>query len=210
MIHHQWPLDVTNVTSIGFFVGETPTYKLSSTFKVDLCTLIEKKTKIHRRNIPMFQVALVTVVRARTERPDGKNLVREACNAFELQVPVDQRRSMEKLIDKVFLGSTAKDLKFIYYKERHVHIDVFYRAIQMQRCHKESYSVVAVEGIHPDEHFVFEMKLRKQVGQRLIYLTGSYLCIIVPTGRSWWSTFTMKGWGNWDLLTAMVWLCQST
>jgi hypothetical protein len=20
----------------------------------------------------------------------------------------------------------------------------------------------------------------------------------------------MKGWGNWDLLTAMVWLCQST
>jgi hypothetical protein len=33
MIHHQWPLEVTDVTSIGFFIGETPTYKLSSTFE---------------------------------------------------------------------------------------------------------------------------------------------------------------------------------
>jgi hypothetical protein len=36
MIHHQWPLEVTDVTSIGFFIGETPTYKLSSTFGDDL------------------------------------------------------------------------------------------------------------------------------------------------------------------------------
>jgi hypothetical protein len=43
-----------------------------------------------------------------------------------------------------------------YYKQHHVHLDVFYRAIQMQHCHKESYRVVAVEGIHPEEWFVFE------------------------------------------------------
>jgi hypothetical protein len=89
MIHYQWPLDVTDVTSIGFFVGETPTYKLSSEIIVDLCTLIEKKTKIHRGNIPTFQVAL-TVICARMEHPEKKNLVREACTAFELQVPVDK------------------------------------------------------------------------------------------------------------------------
>jgi hypothetical protein len=162
MIHHQWPLEVTDVTSIGFFIGKTPTYKLSSTFKEEMCTLIESKTKIHRRNLPKFQVAL-TVVCARTEHPQTKNLVREACTAFKLQVPVDQRRAMEELLDKVFLDSTANDLKFIYYKERHVHLDVFYRAIQMQRCHEESYRVVAVEGIHPEEWFVFETKLRKHV-----------------------------------------------
>jgi hypothetical protein len=34
--------------------------------------------------------------------------------------------------------------------------------------------------------------------------------ITVPTVSSWCSSFTMKGRGNWDLLTAMVWLCQST
>jgi hypothetical protein len=67
MIHHHWPLDVTDVTSIGFFVGETPTYKLSRTFKEDLCTLIAKKASIHRNKIPKFQVAL-TVVRARIEK----------------------------------------------------------------------------------------------------------------------------------------------
>jgi hypothetical protein len=162
MIHHQCPLNVTDVTSIGFFIGETPTYKLSSTFKEELCTLIETKAKIHRRNIPMFQAALTTV-HARTEHPERQNLVREVCTAFELQVPVDQRRALEKLLDKVFLDSTENDLNFIYYKERHVHLEVFYTAIQMQRCHEESYQVVAVEGIHPDQFFVFEMKLCKHI-----------------------------------------------
>jgi hypothetical protein len=154
MIHHQWPLHVTDITSIGFFIGETPTYKLSSTFKEELRALIEKKAKIHRRRIRKFQVAL-TVVRARLEHPTTKNLVREASTAFELQVPVDQRSAMEELLDKVFLDSTANDLNFIYYKERHVHLEVFFRAIQMQRRHEESYRVVAVEGIHPDTFFVF-------------------------------------------------------
>jgi hypothetical protein len=158
MIHHQWPLEVTDVTSIGFFIGETPTYKLSSTFRVELCTLIEKKAKIHRRKIPKFQVAL-TVVRARMQHPDKKDVVvREDCTAFELQVPVDQPNAMEELLKKTFLRSTAKDLQFI----RYVHLDVFYRAIQMQRCHEESYRVVAVEGIHPEEWFVFERTLCKQ------------------------------------------------
>jgi hypothetical protein len=33
----------------------------------------------------------------------------------------------------------------------------------MQRCHEESYRVVAVEGIHPEEWFVFETKLREHI-----------------------------------------------
>jgi hypothetical protein len=101
MIHHQWPLEVTDVTSIGFLIGETPTYKLSSTFKAILCLLIAKKAKIPRRKIPSFQVAL-TVVRAHTLRPTTKTLVREACTAFELQVPVDQQRAMEELLKNFF------------------------------------------------------------------------------------------------------------
>jgi hypothetical protein len=86
----------------------------------------------------MFQVALTTV-RARTKHPEREELVREACTPFELQVPVDQRSAMKQILDKVFLDSTANDLNFMYYKERHVHLKVFYRAVQMQRCHKESY-----------------------------------------------------------------------
>jgi hypothetical protein len=50
MIHHHWPLDVTDVTSIGFFVGETPTCKLSRTFKDELCTLILKKPASEEKN----------------------------------------------------------------------------------------------------------------------------------------------------------------
>jgi hypothetical protein len=162
MIHHQWSLDVTDVTSIGFFVGETPTDKLSSTFNEELCTLIETKAKIHKHKIPMFQATLTTV-RAHTKHPERDDLVREARTAFKLQIPVDQRGAIEKLLDKVFLDSTANDLNFMYYKECNVHLKVFYRAVQMQRCHEESYQVVAVEGIHPDEWFVFETKLRKHI-----------------------------------------------
>jgi hypothetical protein len=61
---------------------------------------------------------------------------------------------MEEVLDKVFMDSTANDLKFVYYKERHVHLEVFYEAIQKQR--------LAVEGLHPDEVFVFEKMLCKQ------------------------------------------------
>jgi hypothetical protein len=155
MIHHQWPLDVTDVKSIGFFIGETPTYKLSSTFGDDFRDLICKKANIHRCKIPKLQVAL-TVVSARIQHPKTKKDARDACTAFELQVPVDKRQEMEELLDKVFLDSTAKDLKFLYYKERHVHLDVLYKAIQTQRHHEESYRVVAVEGILPDHFFRFE------------------------------------------------------
>jgi hypothetical protein len=162
LIHHQWPLDVTDTASVGFFVGATPTYTLLSTFKQDLCTHIVQKTGIHGRKIPKFQVAL-TVVRATMMNPNTKKANREACTAFELQVPVSQRRAMEALFTKVFEDTTAKDLNFIYYKQRHRHHDVFYMAVQAQRLHEESYRVVAVEGIQdPDHIFQFESTLQQQ------------------------------------------------
>jgi hypothetical protein len=136
MIHHQWPLDVTDVMSIGFFVRETPTYKLSSTFGNELRTLIAKKANIRQVKIPKFQVAL-------TQR-----------QLLEMHV--------EELLSKVFMDSKANDLNFIYYKQRHVHLPVFFKAIQKQRLHEQSYHIVAVEGIHPNEVFEFEVMLRQQ------------------------------------------------
>jgi hypothetical protein len=56
MIHHQWPLDITDVTSIGFFVGETPTYKLSSTFGDTLQTLsLPRKPTSNDRKFQSFK-----------------------------------------------------------------------------------------------------------------------------------------------------------
>jgi hypothetical protein len=34
LIHHQWSVDTVDTVSLGFFIGETPTYKLSSTFEL--------------------------------------------------------------------------------------------------------------------------------------------------------------------------------
>jgi hypothetical protein len=132
MIHHQWPLDVPDVMSIGFFVGETPTYQLSSTFGDTLRTLIAKKASIKRQKIPKFQVAL-TVVHACIDNPEAKEVARDACTAFELQVPVGQRRAMEDVLSKVFIHSKSNELNFVYYKQSHVHLEAFYKAVQKQR-----------------------------------------------------------------------------
>jgi hypothetical protein len=95
--------------------------------------------------------------------PKSKKDSREACTAFELQVPVNQRRAMEELFTKVFKGTTANDLNFIYYKQRHLQPVVFYGAVQTQRLHEESYRVVAVEGIQDIQHiFHFESRLQQQ------------------------------------------------
>jgi hypothetical protein len=69
---------------------------------------------------------------------------------------------MEELLSKVFMNSNANDLHFIYYKQRHVHLPVFFKAVQKQRLHEQSYRVIAVEGIHPNEVFEFEETLRQQ------------------------------------------------
>jgi hypothetical protein len=103
------------------------------------------------------------VVRAHIENPKTKAVARDACTAFELQVPVGQQRAMEELFTKVFKDSTANYLNFIYYKQHHAHLEVFYKAIQAQRLHEESYRVVAVDGIQdPDHIFEFEATLQQK------------------------------------------------
>jgi hypothetical protein len=70
---------------------------------------------------------------------------------------------MEELITKVFKDSTANDPNFIYYKQCHIHLEVFYKAIQAECLHEESYQVIAVEGIQdPDHIFEFEATLQQQ------------------------------------------------
>jgi hypothetical protein len=75
---------------------------------------------------------------------------------------VGQQQAMEEVLDKVFMNSKANELNFVYYKQCHVHLDVFYKAIQKQHLHEESYHVVALEGIRPYQIFEFEVTLRQQ------------------------------------------------
>jgi hypothetical protein len=70
---------------------------------------------------------------------------------------------MEEIISKVFNRPEATPLKFMYYKQRHVRPVVFFNAVQMQQKHKQSHRVIAVEGLHPYHHFLFEVTLRKMV-----------------------------------------------
>jgi hypothetical protein len=108
---------------------------------------------------------------------------------------------MEELLDKVFLDSTANDLNFIYYKQRHFQLEVFFRAIQMQRRHEEFYRVVAVEGIHPDQFFEFEKTLCKHVAEiesvlptvttiMVNRLGDTTFCVRNPIFLSWQTNFT--------------------
>jgi hypothetical protein len=62
----------------------------------------------------------------------------------------------------VFIDSKANDLHIVYYKQHHVQPPVFFKAVQKQRLHKQSYRVVAIEGIHPDAKFRFEALVQQQ------------------------------------------------
>ena len=122
--------------------------------------------------IPSFHVALTTV-RASITNPKTQQLAKDACTAFELQVPVQHRKPMEEVLNKAFQQSQQSSLQFVYYKQRHVHPDVFMKAVQQQRKFEQSHRVVAVEGIHPDQHFEFEVTLRQQYPTILAVLPTS-------------------------------------
>jgi hypothetical protein len=73
LIHHQWLVDTVDTVSLGFFVGQTPTYKLSSMFENELRSLLTKKSKIKVAKLPQFRIALTTV-RARVPHPDNPEI----------------------------------------------------------------------------------------------------------------------------------------
>jgi hypothetical protein len=190
LIHHQWSVDMVNTTSLGFFVQETPTYKLSSTFEGELRSFLTKKSEINIVKLPQFRIAL-TLVRARLAQPGNATIFQDACIAFELQVPVHQRKFMDEIICNSFQYPDATNLKFVYYKQRHVHPAVFFKAVQMQRKHDQSHRVVAVEGIHPDQYFAFELTLRQHFPQ---------IKAVLPTSKTHQSNFYGSPIGRYNLL----------
>jgi hypothetical protein len=104
---------------------------------------------------------------------------------------------MEEVISRVFDHPKATRLKFLYYKQCHVQPMVFFKAVQMQRKHEQSHCMIAVEGLHPDQHFEFELTCLRQTFPQIIALlptswtpqTNFYgtdfdnqLCFFSPTG----------------------------
>jgi hypothetical protein len=113
LIHHQWSVDKVDTMSPGFFVGETPTYKLASTFENELHSLLIEKSKNKVAKLPQFRIAL-TPVRAHVPHADNPEIpIPEACTAFELQVPVHHHKVMEEIISRVFDHPKATQLKFL-------------------------------------------------------------------------------------------------
>jgi hypothetical protein len=66
---------------------------------------------------------------------------------------------MEEIISRVFDHPKATQLKFLYYKQLHIQPMVFFKVVQIQQKHEQSHHVIAVEGLHPDQHFEFELTL---------------------------------------------------
>ena len=100
---------------------------------------------------------------------------------------------MEEIIGKVFDRPEATQLKFMYYKQRHIQPVVFFKAVQMQRKHEQSHRVIAVEGLHPDHHFLFEVTLRKTFPQ---------IIAVLPTSRTHQTNVYGSPKGRYNLLTS--------
>jgi hypothetical protein len=62
----------------------------------------------------------------------------------------------------------------------------------MQWKHEQSHRVIAVEGLHPDQHFVFELTLRKAFPQ---------IIAVLPTWRTHQTNVYGSPKGQYKLLT---------
>jgi hypothetical protein len=102
---------------------------------------------------------------------------------------------MEDILSRVFNHPDATQLKFIYYKQHHVYPPVFLKAAQMQWKHKQSHQVIAVEGLHPDQHFEFELALLQKFPQ---------ISALLPTSSTHQPNFYSIPKGRYNLLTLMT------
>jgi hypothetical protein len=82
---------------------------------------------------------------------------------------------MEEIISKVFTHPEPTQLNFMYYKQCHVRPMVIFKAVQMQPKQEQSHSMIEVEGLHPDQHFEFELTLRQTFPQ---------IIAVLPTSRT--------------------------
>jgi hypothetical protein len=81
----------------------------------------------------------------------------------------------------------------MYYKQRHVQPMVFFKAVQMQGKHEQSHRVIAVEGLYPDHHFLFEVTLIKKFPQ---------IIAVLPTLRTHQTNVYGSPKGQYNLLTS--------
>jgi hypothetical protein len=134
---YPWEPSVTNVFSLGFFVGALPTYQTEEHFTEHVKKSIASKTKIPVKTLHL------QCVKSRISIPYQG--VQVQCEAFDLQI---RREDFAKLFDPIcltFPGSAP--LKLMLCKDRYDHPAQFAKAIHLQAQYQLGHKVIAINGI---------------------------------------------------------------
>lgn len=147
---HPWEPSVTNVFSLGFFVGALPMYQTEEHFTTQVKQSIASKTKIPVKDLRLH------CVRSRISVPyQGVNV---QCEAFDLQI---RREDFTKFFDPICLTFPGHaPLKLMLYKDRYDHPAQFAKAIHLQAQFQLGHKIIAINGISSDAMFSFEAALR--------------------------------------------------
>jgi hypothetical protein len=147
---HPWEPSVTNVFSLGFFVGALPMYQTEEHFTEQVKKSIASRTKIPAKDLRLH------CVRSRISVPyQGVNV---QCEAFDLQI---RREDFTKYFDPICLTFPGHaPLKLMLYKDRYDHPARFAKAIHLQAQFQLSHKIIAINGISSDAMFSFESTVR--------------------------------------------------
>ena len=147
---YPWEPSVTNVFSLGFFIGALQMYQTEVHFTEQVKNQIALKTKTPVKHLHL------QCVRSRISIPhQGVNI---QCEAFDLQI---RREDFGKLFDPIcrtFPGDAP--LKLMLYKDRYDQPAQFAKAIHLQAQFQLGHKIIAINGISSHAMFSFEPALR--------------------------------------------------
>lgn len=152
LTQHQWPENISNIKTIGFFVGPLPKYMITEEFNTTLSTILSKPGK----RIPKFRCTMETI----TASPLNSQL-RYRCQAFAIQVQDVDVKQMHHLLYRALENKNSSNLTFMPYSHRYEQADSFAKAVHMQAVLENGHRVVAIQGITADQMYTFERVLRK-------------------------------------------------
>ena len=149
---HPWTEDITDVVSLGWFLGPLPKYTMAQEMTTKLRQLIASQANISEQKIPRFHCQMEMITTTCKQR-------RVACQAYGLTVQRKDATQLSNIIHRAFAHPTS-DFMFILYRQRYSHPEVFAKAILRQSEREANMRIVAVKGLNPEYMPTFESVLR--------------------------------------------------
>jgi hypothetical protein len=149
LVSHPWKEDVTDIVSLGWFLGPLPKYTTSEEMTIKMTNRLAFLAKVPVKKIPKFHCQMDNISATDT------NNRRIACRAYSLSAQRHHSEPLIKIISAAYRASSDPEDLFIFHRQRYQSPRSFENAIRKQNEIEATKRVVAVKGLHPAYMFRF-------------------------------------------------------